>query len=157
MQKRPKLDRSIPMNSIIPIVVLLALNTSLLADENWLTNLEEAKKKAKSEKKLILLNFTGSDWCLPCVALKKKVFEGQEFKKYAPKNLVLLEVDFPRKAGKISKEQLEYNKELAKKFRVTQYPTVVVASASGQELHRELGFNGDSKAYLTRLKDAKFQ
>ena len=145
------------MKTLIALITLIAFSHGAYAENEWLTNMSKVMEKAKNENKLILLNFTGSDWCPRCISLNKNVFAGQNFKKYTSENLVLLEVDLPKKSGKISQEQLEYNKELAKKYRVYAYPTVIITFASGKELYREVGFNGDSKSYLTRLKEAKFQ
>jgi len=63
----------------------------------WINNLEDAKKLAKKEQKLILLNFSGSDWCIPCMRLKKEVFDSEAFTKYAANHLVLVNADFPGK------------------------------------------------------------
>src|SRR5947209_4624292 len=66
------------------------------ADSDWLTDLPKALGKAKAEKKLVLMDFTGSDWCPPCKALHKNVLSSKEFEGYAQTNLVLVLVDFPR-------------------------------------------------------------
>ena len=110
------------MKTLIALITLIAFSHGAYAEKGWLTNMSKVMEKAKNENKLILLNFTGSDWCPRCVSLNKNVFEGQNFKKYSPENLVLLEIDFPKKSGKISQEQLEHNKELAKniEFQPTQ-------------------------------------
>jgi len=62
----------------------------------WETDLESAKHKAQDEHKFILLNFSGSDWCGPCIRMHQEIFENDDFKKYADNNLVLLNADFPR-------------------------------------------------------------
>ena len=69
---------------------------SLSAKAGWLTSYEQAQKEAQSKKKLLLMDFTGSDWCGWCIMLDKEVFSKKEFQEYASKNLVLLELDFPR-------------------------------------------------------------
>ena len=79
------------------------------SEATWLTDLPKAQAQAKAEKKIVLMDFTGSDWCPPCKALHKNVFSTQEFQEYAAKNLVLVEVDFPR-----AKQQTE---ELRKPIR----------------------------------------
>ena len=93
---------------------MVLLGTSLFADESWLTNIETAQELAKAEKKFVLLDFTGSDWCPPCKALKKNIFDTDKFKAYAEKNLVLVELDFPRDRSKMTKEQSAYNGTQAK-------------------------------------------
>jgi len=67
-----------------------------LAEANWLTDYEAAKAKARSDHKLVLLNFTGSDWCGYCKHMQAEIFSKPQFQDYAAKNLVLVELDFPR-------------------------------------------------------------
>ena len=62
------------MKKLFALTVLLGLSSGVFAGEGWLTNLEKAKALAKKDKKMILVEFTGSDWCPPCIALKKNVF-----------------------------------------------------------------------------------
>ena len=64
---------------------------------NWLTDLPQAQAQAKAENKIVLLDFTGSDWCGWCIKFKKEVLDTQAFQDYAAKNVVLVEVDFPNK------------------------------------------------------------
>src|SRR5258705_10778383 len=78
----------------------------------WTTDLPKAQAQAKTEKKLVLMDFTGSDWCGWCIKLHKEVFSPQDFADYAKKNLVLVEVDFP-----ITKEQLVALKKANKGFQ----------------------------------------
>ena len=124
--------------TITAMMVLFGLN--LYAGEGWLTNIQKAYVQAKSEKKVVLLEFTGSDWCPPCKALKKNVFNTDKFKAYAKENLVLVELDFPRDKSKITKEQSAYNSSQAKKFGVSGYPTVFLLDGNGKELMKKVGF-----------------
>ena len=121
------------MKKAIVLTTLFALSLSLTAGEGWLTNIEKAKELAKKEGKTVLVEFTGSDWCPPCKALKKNVFDSKEFKAYAKKNLVLVELDFPRDKSKVTKDQAEYNREQAKAFAVRGYPTIILMDANGKE------------------------
>jgi len=122
-------------------------------DDNWSTDFEAAKALAAKEKKLIYLDFTGSDWCPPCKALHKNVLVKPEFLDYAKENLVLVVVDFPRKR-KLEPELAKSNKALAKKFGVRGYPTIVIIDADGKELHRHVGYGGQkASAYVAGLKD----
>src|SRR5213594_730237 len=83
----------------------------------WLTDLPKAQAKAKEEKKLVLMDFTGSDWCGFCIKLNKEVFSKPEFQEYAKKNLVLVEVDFPTKK-ELSAELKKANAALKQKYGV---------------------------------------
>ena len=134
---------------------MVLLGTSLYSGEGWLTNIEKAQELAKTEKKLVLLEFTGSDWCPPCKALKKNVFDTDKFKAYAKKHLVLVELDFPRDKSKVTKEQAAYNREQAKAFAVKGYPTVILMDAAGKELTKKVGFGRTSaEKYIAALSKA---
>src|SRR5438309_1122403 len=88
-----------------------------ISSAEWLTDFSKAKKEASESKKIILLNFSGSDWCGPCIRLKKEIFDSEAFKSYAADHLVLLNADFPRlKKNQLSKEQTKQNEELADKY-----------------------------------------
>src|SRR5205814_4270434 len=87
------------------------------AELPWMTDLPKAQAKAKSEKKLVMLDFTGSDWCGWCIKLNKEVFSKPEFEEYAKKNLVLVEVDFPRHK-ELTEEQKKANESLQEKYRI---------------------------------------
>jgi thioredoxin-related protein len=117
----------------------------------WETDFEVAKKRAKDEKKEILANFTGSDWCGWCVKLKKEVFDQPEFQEYAKKHLVMLEVDFPRQKELPAKEQ-EQNEKLSDQFKVEGYPTIIMMDASGKEVARTGYQEGGPAKYVEHLK-----
>jgi len=98
--------------SILALAFLLKLSGA-----GWGTDFEDAKKKAEKEHKMILLNFSGSDWCGPCIQMHKKIFESDAFKAYADDHLVLVNVDFPRlKKNQLSKDQQKKNDKLAEKY-----------------------------------------
>ncbi len=141
--------------------LLLLLTTTFAAlqlhaaDDGWLTDLPKAQEKAKAEKKLVLIDFTGSDWCPPCKNLHKTVLTAPEFTAFAKDNLVLVEIDFPNSKPQ-SAELKAANKELAKKFGITGYPTVVVLDASGKELFKKVGYGGTpAKDYVADLAKLK--
>ena len=122
------------------------------AELEWLTDLAHAKSLAKAENKLVLMDFTGSDWCPPCKKLKKDVFSSEEFATFAKANLVLMEVDFPR-AKKQSAELKKANDALSKKFDIEAYPTVVVLSPEGKQLSKDTGYDGSSaKSFVAKLE-----
>lgn len=134
---------------------MLALLQVSAADGEWLTDLAKAKQKAKAENKLILLDFTGSDWCPPCKALHKNVFSSKEFTDYAKKNLVLVEVDFPRSKSQ-SAELKKANKMLATQFDIKAYPTIVILDSSGKELSKKSGYGGEKPdAFIARIEALK--
>jgi len=124
------------------------------AQDAWLTNYDQALKKAKSEHKLLLMDFTGSDWCGWCIKLKKEVFDTPEFQKYAEKELVLLEVDFPNSIPQ-TPEQKAANEKLAQKYNIQGYPTIIVLNGREKQVG-ELGYmQGGPSAFIAELKKLK--
>ena len=89
----------------------------------WVTDVREAVRKAEAEDKEILIDFTGSDWCVWCQKLEKEVFSTREFMEYAEENLVLLFVDFPSGID-LSEQQMMHNQMLAQLMSVQGYPTI---------------------------------
>ncbi len=100
---------------------------------HWLTDYDAAKAQARSENRMLLMLFTGSDWCPPCKALEKELFSKPEFAQYAAKHLVLLEVDFPRRKP-ISAEQRAANAKVAGAYGVEGFPTVIVLASDSKPL-----------------------
>ena len=143
------------MKMFLSIIVLTGFVTSAFAaKEGWLDDLEKAKTQAKAENKRILLDFTGSDWCGWCKKLDAEVFSQQEFKDYAAKKLVLVEVDFPH-GFKLPDATKKQNDALAKKFQIQGYPTIIVTSPSGNK-KGQLGYmEGGPKAFIKALEKAK--
>lgn len=101
---------------------------------DWVTDLEKAKKEAATNGKMIVLNFSGSDWCVPCIKMKKEIFSNQAFMDYADANLVLVRADFPRlKKNKLSKEQTKANDALAAKYnKKGLFPFTILLNAKGE-------------------------
>jgi len=96
-------------------------------DDNWLVDIDEAYKISKKTDRPILANFTGSDWCGWCKKLRAEVFNKPEFKKWAEENVVLLELDFPRRT-KLPAQQMDQNRGLQQAFQVRGFPTIWVFS-----------------------------
>lgn len=92
-------------------------------NEGWLVNIDKAYEESKKTGKPILANFTGSDWCGWCKRLTKSVFIHDEFKQWADKNVVLLELDFPRRK-QLPQEIRQQNASLQKAFSIRGYPTI---------------------------------
>jgi len=121
---------------------------------NWTTDVPQAQAKAKAENKLVMMDFTGSDWCGWCIKLNKEVFSKPEFAEYAKKNLVLVEVDFPR-AKKQSETLQKTNQELQKKYSIEGYPTIIVLNGQGKQVG-QLGYmQGGPKAFIAELEKLK--
>jgi protein disulfide-isomerase len=122
---------------------------------NWLTDLSKAQAKAKEEKKLVLMDFNGSDWCPPCKALRKTVLDSQAFLDFAKNNLVLVDVDFPHHK-QLTEELKKANEALSQKFSIEGFPTVIVLSSDGKELKKMVGYDGqNAKDFVAELEKLK--
>tara|TARA_B110001452_G_scaffold98795_1_gene81788 strand:- start:2412 stop:2879 length:468 start_codon:yes stop_codon:yes gene_type:complete len=113
------------MKKLIVIVFILFIRNlhSQESTLNWHTDLNKAVNISISENKPMMLFFTGSDWCGWCIRLKKEVFNYPEFEAWTKDNVVLVELDFPRRKT-IDPKTLNQNRELARIFGVSGYPTV---------------------------------
>lgn len=93
--------------------------------DGWLVDLNEAQILSLKTGKPILANFTGSDWCGWCIRLKRDVFKTDKFKAWAKENVILLELDYPRKTQLPAKIK-DQNAKLQKAFNVRAFPTIWV-------------------------------
>ena len=123
-----------------------------LAEANWLTDYEAAKAKAKSDNKLVLLEFTGSDWCGYCKRMQAEIFSKPQFQDYAAKNLILVELDFPRTKPQ-SDSVRKQNMQLASEYEVEGFPTTIVLSPDGKRVANFFGYlEGGPEALITALE-----
>lgn len=110
--------------------------------QTWLTDFEQAKTEAVKHKKLILLNFSGSDWCGPCMRLKKEIFNTEAFNTFASESLILVNADFPRsKKNKLSDQQTKQNDHIASIYNKNGlFPFTLLLTAEGKVLKEWEGF-----------------
>lgn len=127
----------------IPALLILLAGLWLPAPE-WQLDFNQAKTDAQQTHRLILLNFSGSDWCGPCIKLKQTVFESADFQQYAADHLVLVRADFPRKTkNQLSAQQTARNETLAEAYnRAGKFPFTVLLDANGRVLHEWDGYPG---------------
>ncbi len=119
------------------------------APKGWETDIEAAFKIAKKENKAVMLEFTGSDWCPPCIMMSKKVFSKEEFLKAASKNYVLVHLDFPEGDPELKKK----NQPLFEKYQVEGFPTVILLEANGKEFSRFFAMEYPSiESFVERLE-----
>ena len=132
----------ITIKFIVPGFVFGVLGSLLV----WLTDFEEARAIANKENKLILINFSGSDWCAPRIRLEKEIFETDSFLSYARELLVLVKADFPRlKKNKLEKKQEERNNALAEQYNPRgKFPYTVLLDSNGKVLKNWDGFPAGS-------------
>lgn len=121
------------MKKIVITLFLIWGSLTIQAQElTWNTNMNKAIEISKKSKKPLFLFFTGSDWCGWCIRLQKEVFKTPEFEKWAKNNVVLVELDFPRRTAQQPEIQKQ-NAELQQTFAVQGYPTVWIVKASKKD------------------------
>jgi len=129
-------------------VAALTSSTFAATAQGWSTDLKASIELAKKEKKSVLINFTGSDWCPPCVYMHKNVFDKKEFVDAASKQFVLVELDLPNG----DKELKEKNKPFAKEYEVIGFPTIILLDEDGKEFSRFFGNEFPSiETFLAKL------
>jgi thiol:disulfide interchange protein len=149
--------------SLLGLVILAACsrppmqeqtNTSLPLSNSPPINLSAALTQAKAENKLVFMDFTGSDWCPPCMELEKKVFSQADFQAYAASNLVFLSVNFPLKF-RLTPEANATNNLLAQQFKVDGPPILIALNGDGKEIWRHIGPYETPKELIADLAAAK--
>src|SRR4051812_18053256 len=132
---------------------LLAGSNLLFAE--WHPDFDSAQKQAKANGKYILLNFSGSDWCAPCIKLRQEVFGSKAFEQIANNSLELYDADFPRKKkNQLSKELQQSNDALAEKYNpLGKFPYTVLLTADGKVVKAWEGYpDNNSTLFLEQLK-----
>jgi thioredoxin-related protein len=131
------------------LAIVVALASSALAGGEWETDYAKALEKAKAENKRVLLDFTGSDWCGPCIEFKKRVLSRTDFAAYAEKNLVLVEIDYPQRKQQ-SAELKKQNEKLSAQYGIDEkgFPTIVLLDSNGKVAREFTGYDGSTAADL---------
>jgi thioredoxin-related protein len=135
------------------LLTLMLLVVASVYSQNWKTDFEDAKATAAKENKNIVLVFSGSDWCAPCIKLDKVVWQSEDFKKEVEKNWITYKADFPKKkVNQLTPELTEANKKIAEKYNKNgSFPLVVLLDKSGKVIGMT-GFKNVSAAdYITLL------
>ncbi len=136
--------------SILTVIVMLCCSKSEAI--NWKTDFEKASATAKSSGKYMLLDFSGSDWCGWCIRLEKEVFSQDAFNDFADENLVCVLVDFPR-AKEQTEELKKQNLDLARKYSIRGYPTIIILSPNGTSVGKTGYLQGGPWEYARHLKE----
>lgn len=141
-------------------MTLLSIFTAmslLLTPPHWLTHFDVAKKVATENKEYMLLNFSGSDWCGPCIRTTREIFETPSFENYSRNNLVLVKADFPRlKRNQPDKLQVKENEALAEKYNNKGiFPLTLLLNANGDVIKTWEGFPHVSPdEFINQVKQA---
>ena len=137
-------------------VAAVAMVGSAFAEplKGWSEDLDKALETAKKEKKSVLVEFTGSDWCPPCKMMRKEVFSKEEFVKSASKNFILVEIDLPKGRRDVAEKEepgvefektrefarakaiADKNKPTIEKHKIDGFPTVILLHPDGKEFAR---------------------
>jgi protein disulfide-isomerase len=121
------------MKKIALILFVAVWSLSAQSQElTWHTDVKKATDLSIKNKKPLMLFFTGSDWCGWCKKLKKEVFDTPEFSQWARENVILVELDFPRRTA-VTPEIAQQNNELQQMFAVRGYPTVWMVNPSKKD------------------------
>jgi thioredoxin-related protein len=139
----------------LALLVLVATGAAAFAGD-WETDYAKALQAAKSQNKRVLLDFTGSDWCGPCIELRKQVFSRPDFRAYANNNLVLVEIDYPQRK-KQPDELKKQNEKLSKQYEIDEkgFPTVILLDSAGKVIREFTGYDGDTVAGLIAWIEGK--
>ncbi len=121
----------------------------------WTENLDQALATAKKEGKSVLVEFTGSDWCPPCMMMRKEVFSKKEFVQAASKKFILVEIDFPNADPALKKK----HEPLAEKYKIDGFPTVILLTGEGKQFDHfyasQYPNTGDFLKHLTEALEKK--
>jgi len=139
--------------SITAGISVLSASAFANVPEGWSTDLEKAFAQAKKENKAVLVEFTGSDWCPPCIAMRKNVFSKKEFVDAASKKYILVELDFPKGDKAIA----EKNEPYAEKYKIEGFPTVILFDSEGKEFTRFFASKYPETAAFLKHLDAALE
>src|SRR3954454_23407417 len=139
---------------IVVLILLFALQKAVSAD--WQSDYGKALDKAKSENKKVLLDFTGSDWCGPCIELRKRVLSRPDFAAYAEKNLILVEIDYPKRKEQSARLKTQ-NEKLSTQYGIDEkgFPTIVLLDSNGKVAREFTGYDGSTAADLIAWIEVK--
>ncbi|HEX7262087.1 MAG TPA: thioredoxin fold domain-containing protein [Luteolibacter sp.] len=139
------------LKSGIALVALYCSGFALAGGEGWSIDFAAAKKEAAESKKDLLLDFTGSDWCPPCIMLNKEILSQDAFKAGVKDKFVLMELDYPKDKSKLSEDTIKQNEELAKKYQIKGFPTILLCDAEGKPFAATGYQPGGPEAYVKHL------
>ena len=136
------------------LLVFFAFLSFVSDPPKWLTDFDLAKKEAVKSDEFILISFSGSDWCIPCIKMEKEFFENEKFSNYAAKNLVMVKADFPRlKKNNLPKEQTAQNEHLAEQYNPHgSFPYTVLVNKDGKIIKQWEGLpSKNAEAFVAEI------
>jgi thioredoxin-related protein len=141
--------------AILMLTVAGVLNAPARAADGpvWTEDYAAALKAAKKDHKMLLLDFTGSDWCPYCIQLTKEVFGTPEFARWVSNKFLLVELDYPNEKPQTAAVK-QQNKQMKDKYAITGYPTVIILDSDEKELARSIGYGGEKPDEWIKARDA---
>ncbi|GAA5495890.1 hypothetical protein Rhal01_02071 [Rubritalea halochordaticola] len=137
------------------LAATLTIGGALAGGEGWSDDFAASKKQAAEQKKDLLIDFTGSDWCGWCIRLSKEVFKHDAFNEGVKDSFVLVELDYPRDKSKLSEETQEQNAKLQQQYGITGFPTILLCDAEGKP-YAKTGYKpGGPEKYVTHLDELR--
>ncbi len=135
------------------LIVGLLMPLLFSTTPHWLNDLKQAKQIAQQEHKYILLNFSGSDWCGPCIRMHQEVFNTDEFQRVADKKLVMVNADFPRlKKNQLPSAQQKINDDLAEQYNTKGlFPFTLLLDENGKVIKTWEGFYANGSQEFSQL------
>ncbi len=120
----------------------------------WQESFEFASRRAELENKLVMANFTGTDWCPFCIKLEDEVFHTPEFESWARENVIPLKLDYPKKK-KLAREQAQQNQELLERYNqyIGGYPTVLFLNPQGDVVAKMGYAKGGPTQWISKAED----
>ncbi len=145
--------RSLLFSSIVAFSTFAISTVAHSEDDLWTDDMEAALKQAADEDKDLIMNFTGSDWCVWCIKLEKEVFGEEEFKKKIVDDFVLVKLDFPNDKTKVSAETKQQNAAWKAKFSVAGFPSIFLVDSAGRPYAKTGYQKGGPGNYLKHVAD----
>lgn len=136
--------------------MIFGLSLAVFSEKLWINDLDIAKEEASKDNKFILLEFSGSDWCPPCIRLNQSVFSQKEWKVWAKENLISVLIDFPNDRSLQTSDQQKINQGLSKKYDISGFPTILILDKNGDEIFRTGYIRGGPEKYIQHLKELAF-
>ncbi|MBC8041453.1 MAG: thioredoxin family protein [Opitutaceae bacterium] len=147
-----KSGKVVEVNSKLPDVTTEpSVPAPVIVGGTWTTQYQAALAQAQETNSRVFLFFTGSDWCGWCVRLDREVLSTSEFKTYAKENLILVKLDFPRGVPQTASLKTQ-NNQLAQKYQVGGFPTVIILDSKGKQIGRTGYQKGGPGAFIDTLK-----
>jgi len=143
------------MRNKIGCFIIVMLCGMAVNAQDWLTDMEVSKQAVAESDKAILIVFQGSDWCAPCIKMKKEIWSSETFQDFAKEKLVLLEADFPRrKKNQLPEAQQAHNAQLAEKYNPQGYFPYAILINGEEELLGSFGYetNKSPGDYINQIE-----